>query len=307
MRVISGGAGNSTDLPSNGISFGMTLLESDVPGPVDIARRTPSGVVASLNLSPVPGDVEANLSLAEGAIRSAKLQNPELGWVVLPELFTCAYTDLGGAHEYAEDASAGMSVWRFSSLAHELDLHIAYGFPERLPDGSVANSANLVGPDAPGPLLTYRKINLVETTPEHLTFTPGFDVPVVESGGLRVAIVVCWDLGHPETVREAVAKGANLILSPAAWREPWGLQYELSSAARALDNGVYLATANQLGPYPEADFATPGGVFAPNGVRLSDGDTLGFGRVDPDFADAWRISYGDARVAIVAYEGEECG
>lgn len=292
MRVISGGAGNNPGVPSDG----MHLVENDVLAPIDIVRKTSSQVVGSLNLSPLPGDVEANLTLAENAVRKAKLLNPELGWIVLPELFTCAYTNLAGAHEFAEDAASGMSVWRFSSLAHELGLHIAYGFPERLPDGSVANSANLVGPDAPGPLLTYRKINLVETTPEHLTFTPGFDVPVVESGGLRVAIVVCWDLGHPETVREAVAKGADLILSPAAWREPWGLQYRLSSAARALDNGVYLATANQLGTYPEADFRTPGDVFAPDGTRLSEGGISRFGEIKPDFADEWRLSYGDARV-----------
>lgn len=303
MRVISGGAGNNPGVPQDEMNF----LSNDVLVPIDIARKTSSRVVTSLNLSPTPGDVEANLALAENEIRRAKLENPELGWIVLPELFTCAYTELGGAHEYAEDAASGMSVWRFSSLAHELGLHIAYGFSERLPDGSVANSANLVGPDAPGPLLTYRKINLVETTSEHLTFTPGFDVPVVESGGLRVAIVVCWDLGHPETVREAVAKGANLILSPAAWREPWGFQYELSSAARALDNGVYLATANQLGIYPEADYSTPGGVFSPSGARLSGNGDLGFGTMEPDFADEWRISYGDARVAVAVYEGEECG
>ncbi|MGI8650380.1 MAG: carbon-nitrogen hydrolase family protein [Rubrobacter sp.] len=303
MRVISGGAGNNPDFPSNGTNG----LGSDVLVPINLARRTLFPVVCALSLSPLPGEVETNLRLAEDAIREAKLISPDLEWVVLPELFTCGYTDLAGAHEYAEDAGSGMSVWRFSSLAHELGVHIAYGFPERLPDGSVANSANLVGPDAPGPLLTYRKINLVETTSEHLTFTPGFDVPVVESGGLRVAIVVCWDLGHPETVREAVAKGADLILSPAAWREPWGFQYALSSAARALDSGVYLATANQLGSYPEADFSTPGGVFGPDGTRLSGSGMFGFGTLEPDFASEWRISYGDARLAVGAYDGEECG
>lgn len=301
MRVISGGAGYSHDVvPAN-------ELRSDVLVPLDVVRRTSSQVVCSLNLSPVPGGVEANLLLAENAIREAKYARPELGWVVLSELYTCGYTDLAGTHEYAEDAASGMSVWRFSALAHELGVHIAYGFPERLPDGSVANSANLVGPDAPGPLLTYRKINLVETTSEHMTFTPGFDVPIVESGGLRVAIVVCWDLGHPETVREAVTKGADLILSPAAWREPWGFQYELSCAARALDNGIHLASANQQGRYQEADFSTPGGVFGPDGTKLSDGGDFSFGTFDPDFAPKWRFSYGDARVAVAVYSDEECG
>jgi predicted amidohydrolase len=59
-----------------------------------------------------------------------------------------------------------------------------------------------------------------------------------------VALTICWDLGLPEVAREAAITGADLILAPAARREPWGFQYELCCAARALDSGVYLASAN---------------------------------------------------------------
>ena len=49
--------------------------------------------VAALNLSPKPGDVEGNLLLAERAIVGAKRAYPDLGWVVLPELFTSGYSN----------------------------------------------------------------------------------------------------------------------------------------------------------------------------------------------------------------------
>jgi 5-aminopentanamidase len=74
---------------------------------------------------------------------------------------------------------------------------------------------------------------------------------------VRVSLVVYWDLGFAEVAREAALGGADLILAPAAWREPWGPQYELSCGARALDSGVYVASANQLGYYREALFVTP--------------------------------------------------
>jgi 5-aminopentanamidase len=74
---------------------------------------------------------------------------------------------------------------------------------------------------------------------------------------VRVSLVVYWDLGFAEVAREAALGGADLILAPAAWREPWGPQYELSCGARALDSGVYVASANQLGYYGEALFVTP--------------------------------------------------
>ena len=251
--------------------------------------------VAALNLSPSPGDVEGNLFLAEKAVVEAKRVHPNLEWVVLPELFTSGYANLTSIHRYAEDAERGESAIFFASLARDLGLYIAYGFPERLPStagaSGVCDSANLVGPD--GVLLTYRKRHLVRTNGEHHIFLPGTELPVVEAGGIRVAFVICWDLGFPEVAREAALAGAELILAPAGWREPWGLQYELSCAARALDNAVYLASANQLGVYPEARFNVPGHVYGPNGLCVSSSEgERSIAEVDPDTSGQWRRFYG---------------
>jgi predicted amidohydrolase len=46
-------------------------------------------------------------------------------------------------------------------------------------------------------------------------FVPGDEVPVVRASGACVALVICWDLGSPEAVREAALKGADLVLAPA--------------------------------------------------------------------------------------------
>jgi predicted amidohydrolase len=109
-----------------------------------------------------------------------------------------------------------------------------------------------------------------------------------------VALTICWDLGLPEVAREAAITGADLILAPAARREPWGFQYELCCAARALDSGVYLASANQLGVYPEARYDTPGHVYRPDGLRASQPtETASIGAVDPGFPGCWRVRFGD--------------
>jgi len=240
--------------------------------------------------------------MAGQAISDAKRAHPALEWVVLPELFTSAYSGLAHVQQYAEPALDGESARFFSALARELGVHIAYGFPEQLPIGGVSDSVNLVGPDEPGVLLTYRKRHLVRTTGEDLVFVPGAELPVIEAGGMRVALVVCWDLGFPEVVREAALTGAELILAPAGWREPWGYQYALSCAARALDNAVYLASANQVGVYPEAVFGSSGGVYGPDGSRVCDGVEVSGGvpggvlrvaEVDRGFPERWRSFYGD--------------
>src|SRR5215213_9102215 len=151
--------------------------------------------VAALNLSPKPGDPEGNLLLAEREITAALSIEPSLRYVGLPERFTCAFSALESVYLYAEDAECGESARFFTALARELGIYIAYGFPEGV-QGSLAgvfDSANLVGPE--GVVATYRKRNLVRTTPEHFVFTAGTDSAVIEAGGLRVSLAVCWDLG----------------------------------------------------------------------------------------------------------------
>jgi predicted amidohydrolase len=94
-------------------------------------------------------------------------------------------------------------------------------------------------------------------------------------------------------VREAALNGAELVLTPAGWRRPWGRQYALACAARALDNAVYLASANQLGDYPEAGFDTPGGVYGPDGLRVCElTSSRSVARVDLGLPDRWRKSFG---------------
>ena len=262
-----------------------------------------ASAVAALNLSPKPGDPEGNLLLAEKEVAAALDLEPSLRYVVLPELFTCAYSALESVYLYAEDAEHGESARFFTGLAKEVGIYIAYGFPEGVAGSPVGvfDSANLVGPE--GVVATYRKRNLVRTTPEHLVFTPGTESQVVEAGGVCVSLAVCWDMGFPEMAREAAMGGADLLLVPAAWREPWGFQYDLTCAARALDNGVYVASANQAGPYPEANFETPGHIYAPDGTRVSSSSgRTNLAGVDPSTSLRWRTTYGNT---LVKGAGEE--
>lgn len=280
------------------------VIQGVFPGGEGLDGALPGvSAVAALNLSPKPGDPEGNLLLAEREIKAALAIEPSLRYVVLPELFTCAFSALESVYLYAEDAEGGGSARFFTGLARELGIYVAYGFPEGVagsPAG-VFDSANLVGPE--GVVSTYRKRNLVGTTPEHVVFTAGTGSPIVDAGGLRVSLAVCWDLGFPEMVREPALGGADLILVPAAWREPWGLQYDLSCAARALDNGVYLVSANQSGVYPEASFATQGHLYGPDGTRASSSSgPTSIGTVDPSTSLRWRAGYGNTLVERVGEE-----
>ena len=65
-------------------------------------------------------------------------------------------------------------------------------------------------------------------------------------------------------------------------------------AARAPDSGIHLASANQLGDYPEARFCDHGHVYGPDGLRSSRRlGTASIARLDPDAPELWRGFYGD--------------
>ena len=96
--------------------------------------------VAALNLSPRPGDPEGNLLLAEREITAALAIEPSLRYVVLPELFTCAYSALESVYLYAEDAECGESARFFTALTRELGIYIAYGFAEGVAGSPLASS-----------------------------------------------------------------------------------------------------------------------------------------------------------------------
>jgi hypothetical protein len=81
------------------------VIQGVFPGSEGLDGALPGvSSVAALNLSPKPGDPEYNLLLAEGEIRTALVIEPSLRYVVLPELFTCAYSALESVYLCAEDA-----------------------------------------------------------------------------------------------------------------------------------------------------------------------------------------------------------
>ena len=93
------------------------VIQGVFPGSEGLDGALPGvSSVAALNLSPKPGDPEYNLLLAEGEIRTALAIEPSLRYVVLPELFTCAYSALESVYLCAEDAEGGESVRFFTAL-----------------------------------------------------------------------------------------------------------------------------------------------------------------------------------------------
>jgi predicted amidohydrolase len=173
------------------------------------------------------------------------------------------------------------------------------GFAEKNGD-RLYNAAGVVA--AGRPLACYRKVHLFGF--EREVFDPGDGgFPVVEHVGLRVGTMVCFDWMFPEAARTLALAGADLIAHPSNLVLPW---CQRAMPLRALENGVYAATANRVGrearsPRPPLAFTGGSLVAGPDGTVLAQAPTEGPARIeaeiDPARARDKRLPSGNDRLA----------
>jgi len=190
----------------------------------------------------------------------------DAGLVVTAEMGTTGYHIGARTHELAEPAD-GPTATRMSALARETGTALVYGYPET--DGEhVYNSVQLV--DATGQrLANYRKTHLFGDL-DKAWFTPG-DEAVVQAdlGGLRVGLLVCYDVEFPELVRAHALAGTELLVVPTALMSPYELVADTLVPARAYESQLFVAYANRCDTEQELTYCGRSCVVAPTGAVLA--------------------------------------
>ncbi|MEV8534105.1 carbon-nitrogen hydrolase family protein [Streptomyces sp. NPDC051211] len=233
------------------------------------------------------GDVAENLKVLDEA--AARAAQAGAGLLVAPEMFLTGYAlDLQDIPALAESRD-GMSARAIGEIARRHGLAVLYGYPEREGD-TVYNSAQLIGADGT-PLANYRKTHLFGGF-EQEAFTPG-DTPVVQAdlNGLRIGIMICYDVEFPENVRAHALAGTDLLLVPTAQMHPFQFVAEQLVPVRAFENQMYIAYVNRTGPEGEFEFVGLSCLASPDGTtrtRAGRGEEMVFGEADPDLLKASR-------------------
>jgi len=201
--------------------------------------------------------------------------------------------------ELAKPVPGGFTTQALVKHAVEQGCHIVAGLPES--DGKrLYNSAVLVGPD--GLLACYRKVHLFYE--EKRFFSPGDrSFPVIDIGIARIGLMVCFDHLFPESARSLALQGADVIAHPANLVLPDLAQRTMS--IRALENGVFTATANRVGTESRTSetlvYTGQSQIVAPNGealVRLSkDGAETAVVEIDVETARDKRLTSTNDKLA----------
>jgi predicted amidohydrolase len=234
---------------------------------------------ALLQSSGRPGSVGENLKVLDAAAGRAAAAGA--GLLVAPEMFLTGYAIGGDIARLAEPAH---SDWAdaVAEISSRHGLAVAYGYPER--DGTtVFNSAQLISADGTR-LANYRKTHLFGCF-ERDHFTPG-DQPVVQAelDGLRVGIMICYDVEFPENVRAHALAGTDLLVVPTAQMHPFQFVAESLVPVRAFENQMYVAYVNRVGREGEFEFVGLSTLAGPDGIaraRAGRGEELLLADVDP--------------------------
>ena len=224
--------------------------------------------LALFQFAPFFGNVPANLERMAAAVCA---HDADL-WV-MPELATTGYlfADRSECSALAEPAS-GRSLTAFAALCRGRSTRIVVGFAERAGD-RLYNAAAYVTPA--GVASVYRKVHLFDR--ERDCFDPGPDPFRTEPlDQHRLGLMICFDWLFPEAARSLALLGADLIAHPANLVLPF---CQAAMVTRALENGVYCATANRVGTERRAgvELAFTGGsqIVDPRGRVLARADAEG--------------------------------
>jgi (R)-amidase len=206
------------------------------------------------------GDTAYNLERTLAAIAACA---PDTDLVVFPETQLMGFPTEESVAAVAEPLD-GPSVQAVQRAARERNVAVVVGVAEN-DAGTFYNTTLLITPE--GIALRYRKTHLWAS--DRGIFTPGDRYATALWKGIRVGILICFDIEFPESARALGQLGAELILVTNGNMDPYGPTHRTAIMARAMENQAYAVMVNRVGE-GDGDLVFAGGsaVVDPFGQML---------------------------------------
>jgi predicted amidohydrolase len=245
--------------------------------------------IALVQFKPVRRDVKTNIKKVQ-----ALLNGISADLVVLPELANSGYLyeNHKSIKPFAESNQGdGDFLSSLIDLAASTKGIIITGYAE-LDGNHIFNSAAAVSEK--GVIENYRKTHLYAD--EKLLFEPGNSgFKVLESQGVKIGIMICFDWIFPESVRTLALGGAQIIAHPANLVLPFCQEAMIT---RSIENKVFTITANRIGQEQlgkdHLQFTGTSQMTSPKGEILYRGpknkETIHITTIDPEQTQNKRIS-----------------
>jgi len=189
--------------------------------------------------------------------------------VVLPEMWNTGYalTEL----ERTADHDAEPSASFLSQLAKTHHINIVGGSIGNNRNGQFYNTSLVF--NRKGELVyEYDKIHLVPMLKEHDYLIGGTKkARLFELDGIRMGLIICYDLRFPELARQLALEGAEVLHIVAQWPIERKDHWKYLQIARAIENQFYVISSNTVHANDTTTFAGESMIIDPWGETVAKG------------------------------------
>ena len=182
-------------------------------------------------------DTAYNLERALSAIAACAA---DTHLIVFPETHLMGFPSAETVAAIAEPLD-GPSVSAILAAARDRNISVVIGMAES-DDGRFYNTTLLITPA--GIALKYRKTHLWAS--DRGVFEAGDRYATCEWNGLRVGLLICYDIEFPETARALAQLGAELLIVTNGNMDPYGPTHRTAIMARAQENQAFALMVNRV-------------------------------------------------------------
>ena len=186
------------------------------------------------------GNVQKNFKKAENFIEKAKTSDV----TILPELWTTGYYP-EPIENFAEKNCETTTNF-ISKFAQKFSVNIIAGSIIAQENNKFFNRSLIFNREGKC-LNSYDKTHLFSFAGEEKIFTAGNEIKTFELDGIKCGIAICYDLRFPEFIRKISLQGIEILFCPAAWSLKRNFPRKILTAARAIENQIFVVFANSAG------------------------------------------------------------
>ncbi|MCA9081837.1 MAG: carbon-nitrogen hydrolase family protein, partial [Planctomycetaceae bacterium] len=221
--------------------------------------------IAAVQMDVVWHEPELNRAAMLAALRETAAAGARL--TVFPECAITGYCyDAAADFQDVTEPIPGPSTDAFTAACRELNVYAVFGMLERSGE-RVYNAAVLVGPE--GVVGSYRKLHLPYLGVDRFVDYGDRDFELFEVEGVRIGMLICYDIGFPEAARSLALMGADLIVLPTNWPPGAESMAEHCINTRAMENNTYVAGVNRIGTEHGFRFIGHSSICAPSGNTMT--------------------------------------
>ena len=185
------------------------------------------------------GDAARNTERAVQAIQEAAAQGADI--VVFPELYLTGILFTQDELAAQSEPRDGKHIAAIQKASKEHHIGVVMGFVEK---ADQFYNTTMFTDKSGTPLNFYQKTHLWLGEAESCGAGATIGDPVVFEG-VKIGLLVCYDVEFPEAARHLALRGAQCIIVPTANLVPWARHHRVFIIARALENHVFVAYCNR--------------------------------------------------------------